>query len=467
MKRSPFSFLQVTILLLLLMMTACVNQEQASENQASESGTEQVSTDPRLAPPTPDTGGLPENNVIFGYEGIGFTHSGVFILGANGTKLPAYTNFAPFNTRGGQMYEEIPDFTEIVLETPSGIARIGVQPIRKVEGQFFPSYDHLDLQRFGSIDNDVRNQAGAVEIGIVPVKLSYHTFTNGNGRSYLTFSPTTDPAAPLTNDRLTYIFEGTTNNGQHLIWAEFPVNTTLLDEIDPTTTVQTVLDQLDDLPSDLFTPDLALLDAMMASLQITPVETFAHTFSTAATDPGTLVVTFAETAVSTPPDVYAINLTTDQYYTSQMPMSSGINSLEFSVPPGNYWVYAHSTLPNDDTFYGYWRSDNIALQTFSVPSGQTVTEPILTLPDDPCRQTIPATPDKKYEATDGDYYQTRFGCHPAVEPGASGTYTVKEGDTLFSIAQAHGANWEQLALVNGIFWPYTITPGQTLVIPSQ
>ncbi|MCP5096508.1 MAG: hypothetical protein GY943_13225, partial [Chloroflexi bacterium] len=392
----------LTIVLLFVFITACSNQDQPNDETSSPSDVESAPAELPQPPPTPNTGGAPESIQIYGYEGVGFNYSADLFLNANGTKLPAFIEFMPFYSGEGQIRENMPDFTEIALETDTGLARIGVQPIRTGTGQFFPTYDHLDIQRFGTIDHDVRNQAGAVEMGIIPLKLSYHTFKNGNGRSFLTFAPTTNPQANLTNDRLTYIFEGVSDDGQHLVWVEFPVSTTLLDTLDPATPAQTILDQLDDLPAEVFSPDLAKLDSLVASFQLSPVESFHNTFSTEATDPGKIVVTFGETAVSAPPDVYAINLTTDQYYDSPLSMSTESNTVEFSVPPGNYQVYAHSTATNDDTFYGYWRPDNIGLQIFSVLSDQTVSTPILTVPYDPCFQTVPASPDNKYEATDGE-----------------------------------------------------------------
>ena len=56
------------------------------------------------------------------------------------------------------------------------------------------------------------------------------------------------------------------------------------------------------------------------------------------------------------------------------------------------------------------------------------------------------------------------------EPGArsmpsatgAGTYVVKAGDTLHSIAFAAGTDWSTVARLNGIRAPYTIYPGQRL-----
>lgn len=66
-----------------------------------------------------------------------------------------------------------------------------------------------------------------------------------------------------------------------------------------------------------------------------------------------------------------------------------------------------------------------------------------------------------------------FGAHPAhasVQTGSEQTavrYTVSAGENLFRIALNHGFTTEQLAEANGISAPYTIHPGQELIIPGQ
>lgn len=47
----------------------------------------------------------------------------------------------------------------------------------------------------------------------------------------------------------------------------------------------------------------------------------------------------------------------------------------------------------------------------------------------------------------------------------SGTYTVKSGDTLFRIAYNCGFTAEELAVANGITFPYIIKPGQVIKFP--
>ena len=47
------------------------------------------------------------------------------------------------------------------------------------------------------------------------------------------------------------------------------------------------------------------------------------------------------------------------------------------------------------------------------------------------------------------------------------TYTVRQGNTLFAIAQLFGTTAMDIARYNGIVYPYTIYPGQKLRIPVE
>ena len=49
----------------------------------------------------------------------------------------------------------------------------------------------------------------------------------------------------------------------------------------------------------------------------------------------------------------------------------------------------------------------------------------------------------------------------------SGRYTVKPHDTLYSIAWNFGLDYRQLANLNQLHTPYTILPGQVLILKSQ
>jgi LysM repeat protein len=58
----------------------------------------------------------------------------------------------------------------------------------------------------------------------------------------------------------------------------------------------------------------------------------------------------------------------------------------------------------------------------------------------------------------------RGGSSGAYYSSRSGTYVVRAGDTLFSIALRFGVNVQYLCRVNGLYTSL-IVPGQTLIIP--
>ncbi len=47
------------------------------------------------------------------------------------------------------------------------------------------------------------------------------------------------------------------------------------------------------------------------------------------------------------------------------------------------------------------------------------------------------------------------------------TYTVRPGNTVYAIAQFFGTTVKEIAQANGLTHPYTIYPGQELVIPIE
>ena len=55
---------------------------------------------------------------------------------------------------------------------------------------------------------------------------------------------------------------------------------------------------------------------------------------------------------------------------------------------------------------------------------------------------------------------------PEPTPSYSGKkYTVQKGDYLYELARRLGINWQTLASLNGISYPYIIYPGQVLKLP--
>ncbi|KAA3661962.1 MAG: LysM domain-containing protein, partial [Chloroflexi bacterium] len=280
--------------------------------------------------------------------------------------------------------------------------------------------------------------------------------------------PSANGEQAFTNENLYYLFEGVTGNGRYAIWFEYPLSTTFLTNLDPDTTAETITSQLDDLPSDTFTPELIKLDAVVTSFQIEPTESFTYAAAPGAPNPGNLIVTLGDVIGDIPPEVYAINQETNQQFTSQMPTGIGLKQVTMTVPSGDYKVFAHIPGDVNGTFLGYWDVSSGNLQTITVNTNETNGEPILTLADDPCSQVLPATPDEKYPATDSNTFQNLTGCVPAVAPGdgSSTLHTVREGDTLLSLSRIYNIDWQRIARMNGLTEPYLLQPDQQLIIPA-
>ena len=64
--------------------------------------------------------------------------------------------------------------------------------------------------------------------------------------------------------------------------------------------------------------------------------------------------------------------------------------------------------------------------------------------------------------------QANLLCEPGMQSSVRVTlaYTVNAGDTLYSIGVKFGVPWQSIAQVNNIIPPYTIYPGEVLTIPS-
>lgn len=67
-----------------------------------------------------------------------------------------------------------------------------------------------------------------------------------------------------------------------------------------------------------------------------------------------------------------------------------------------------------------------------------------------------------------DYSLVPDSGEPETPGGTTGgTYTVVAGDSLSAIGSRLGVAWQDIARANGIIAPYTIYPGQILVIPVE
>jgi LysM repeat protein len=76
------------------------------------------------------------------------------------------------------------------------------------------------------------------------------------------------------------------------------------------------------------------------------------------------------------------------------------------------------------------------------------------------------TPETQAQPTAQAQAQTQNPPPAQVNAQGNVVYTVKPGETLFSIARLYGVNPYSIAAANNIPYPYIIYPGQQLIIPT-
>jgi hypothetical protein len=116
---------------------------------------------------------------------------------------------------------------------------------------------------------------------VIVVKPQYFNFQDGFGVRFITSYG--QDISPITNDRLLYVFEGMTTDGQYVVSVQFPVKASILpDTFDPSTFdynqfmatyadyMATTVNDLDLLQSQDYTPNLDTLDALIQSIQVGP-----------------------------------------------------------------------------------------------------------------------------------------------------------------------------------------------------
>ena len=75
--------------------------------------------------------------------------------------------------------------------------------------------------------------------------------------------------------------------------------------------------------------------------------------------------------------------------------------------------------------------------------------------------------DRRPEGSRLEQAMARPGALDRFGSQAGSRYTVKAGDTLSSIAAAHGTTWQRLAQINGLTNPDRLTVGQRLTLPAN
>jgi hypothetical protein len=113
---------------------------------------------------------------------------------------------------------------------------------------------------------------------VLIAKPEYLEFQNGFGARFISYY--SQGLEPITDEAIMYTFIGMTADGKYVVSAKFPVDTSVLPEIDYTTLdydafaqnylpyLDETLATLDGLDAQSYTPDQTLLDNLMKSLQV-------------------------------------------------------------------------------------------------------------------------------------------------------------------------------------------------------
>ena len=136
---------------------------------------------------------------------------------------------------------------------------------------------------------------------------------------------------------------------------------------------------------------------------ITPTSTRAPTSTPAPTNSanGQLTVSFSIPSMSPPPVmIYVVGLN-GTFYPQQAPLTGIGASYVFQLPPGDYQVYARSTLPGDSSYFGFWSS--AGLGWLAVPRGWPGASTVLAPPPNACSPVyaLPGSPDGLFPPVGG------------------------------------------------------------------
>ncbi|MGC9397301.1 MAG: LysM peptidoglycan-binding domain-containing protein [Anaerolineae bacterium] len=128
-------------------------------------------------------------------------------------------------------------------------------------------------------------------------------------------------------------------------------------------------------------------------------------------------------------------------------------SLFASVPPALAAEMRYTVQPGD-TLYSISRRYNVNVSALASVNGLTLNSWLYTGQ----QLVIPGVAAEPAQAP---------AFEPAMEPAHStGSYTVKAGETLLTIAARHGLRVSQLAAANGLAWNTWVYAGQQLTIPG-
>jgi hypothetical protein len=223
----------------------------------------------------------------FTYQGITFSYANGLIRRLTTVRLPASQGVTGLSANEADAYYlGVPDFLVFNFDKDSqqlSSSRLVVEPLRDGDGVFFAGYPEREIGRFEQLAARLET---AEETMSEPLSRLLH-FENGSGVRTVSYLPKTAEPVPVADEQVFFLFEGLTDDGRYYVWLQFNLQTPILPDesgqfseverekfvaetADYQTYLQEQLGLVTALPETAFTPDLALLDALVISLQVPP-----------------------------------------------------------------------------------------------------------------------------------------------------------------------------------------------------
>lgn len=287
----------------IVLLAACLTRpdEQNLQSDADEQITRQTYTSAKSQSATSIRASLDEKTITF--EGIEITYPSWLAEDVVTQTLPAYVDPSGF------MYDDLPEHTRFSFYIPytTRAPFVGLQSSwipwlrhQNPEGPeiqpiifVFPTVEYADLSPLAGERIEalklLLDDGGVQPNGELPVLPTFNSaqdihgqvkhlaFQGGRGLRFITRY--SQGVAPVVNPSVFYTFQGLTNDGRLYIAAFFPLSvSTLPDQIQVEDWdvfnqgyvgyLADITSAMNDLASDKFEPDLALLDDLISSLSV-------------------------------------------------------------------------------------------------------------------------------------------------------------------------------------------------------
>lgn len=217
------------------------------------------------------------------FNGVMLSYDDALATTVTAEKIPAQMQTADHAT---ELLSGVPDFIRLTVAHDHANGpwptTLTIEPVRDAGGNFYASIPEARREHIAALETAGAEPAGLSD-GQVTVKEKAVAFQNGTGWRAVTQLTASLVPEKLTNQNLYYTFAGVTADGRYYVQLTYDIDAPLLEAEGSLSDeeVRTALEQGDGfrsaalaplaaLPDSEFTPDLARLDALVASLIIAP-----------------------------------------------------------------------------------------------------------------------------------------------------------------------------------------------------